>query len=82
MSLVGPRPAIPYEVELYEPWYLRRLEAQPGITGLQQVTARSSIDFDNQMRLDIEYIEKQSLWLDIEIILKTPLVVFSAKGAH
>ncbi|MBC7876534.1 MAG: sugar transferase [Anaerolineales bacterium] len=82
MSLVGPRPAIPYEVELYEPWYMQRLEAQPGITGLQQVTARSTIDFDNQMRLDIQYIEKQSLWLDIEIILKTPLVVFAAKGAH
>lgn len=82
MSLVGPRPAIPYEVELYEPWYLQRLEAQPGITGLQQVTARSSIDFDNQMRLDIQYIEKQSLWLDIEIMIKTPFVVFSAKGAH
>ena len=82
MSLVGPRPAIPYEVELYEPWYLQRLEAQPGITGLQQVSARSSIDFDHQMRLDIQYIEKQSLWLDIKLILKTPFVVFSAKGAH
>ena len=82
MSLVGPRPAIPYEVELYENWYLQRLEAQPGITGLQQVTARSSIDFDHQMRLDIQYIEKQSLWLDIKLILKTPFVVFSAKGAH
>jgi len=82
MSLVGPRPAIPYEVELYAPWYMQRLEAQPGITGLQQVTARSSIDFDHQMRLDIQYIEKQSLWLDMKLILKTPFVVFSAKGAH
>lgn len=82
MSLVGPRPAIPYEVELYELWYMKRLEAQPGLTGLQQVTARSSIDFDNQMLLDIQYIENQSLWFDIEIMLKTPLVVFSAKGAH
>lgn len=82
MSLVGPRPAIPYEVDLYEPWYMQRLEAQPGITGLQQVTARSTIDFDNQMRLDIQYIEKQTLWLDIKIMLKTPFVIFSAKGAH
>lgn len=82
MSLVGPRPAIPYEVELYESWYMQRLEAQPGLTGLQQVKARSSIDFDNQMRLDIQYIEKQSLGLDIAIMLKTPFVVFSAKGAH
>lgn len=82
MSLVGPRPAIPYEVELYEPWYLQRLEAQPGITGLQQVEARSSIDFNHQMKLDIQYIEQQSLWLDIKLIAKTPLIVFSAKGAH
>jgi len=82
MSLVGPRPAIPYEVELYEPWYLQRLEAQPGITGLQQILARSSVDFDQQMRLDIQYIDKQSVWLDIKIILKTPFVVISAKGAE
>lgn len=82
MSLVGPRPAIPYEVELYEPWYLQRLEAQPGITGLQQVTARSSVDFDQQMRLDIQYIDQQSIWLDIKIILRTPFVVISAKGAE
>lgn len=82
MSLVGPRPAIPYEVDLYKPWYLRRLEAQPGITGLQQVTARSAIDFDHQVQLDIQYIDNQSLWLDIKIMLKTPLVVISAKGAH
>jgi len=81
MSLVGPRPAIPYEVELYKPWYLRRLEAQPGLSGLQQVTARSTFDFDYQMRLDIEYIQNQSLWLDLKIILKTPLVVIATKGA-
>ena len=82
MSMVGPRPAIPYEVEIYKPWHLRRLTAQPGITGLQQVTARSTADFDQQVQLDIEYIEKQSLWLDIIIMLKTPLVVITAKGAH
>ncbi|MFO7583891.1 MAG: sugar transferase [Anaerolineales bacterium] len=82
MSLVGPRPAIPYEVEMYKPWHLRRLEAQPGITGLQQVTARSAADFDEQVKLDIEYVEKQSFWFDLMIILKTPLVVFSTKGAY
>lgn len=82
MSLVGPRPAIPYEVELYKSWYMRRLEAQPGITGLQQVVARSTMDFDQQMRLDIQYIENQSLWLDLKIMLKTPFVVISTKGAH
>lgn len=82
MSLVGPRPAIPYEVDMYKPWHLRRLEAQPGITGLQQVTARSTADFDQQVELDIEYVEKQSFWFDLMIILKTPLVVFSTKGAY
>jgi lipopolysaccharide/colanic/teichoic acid biosynthesis glycosyltransferase len=82
MSLVGPRPAIPYEVDMYKPRYLRRLEAQPGITGLQQVKARSAVDFDQQVELDIEYIENQSLWLDSKIILMTPLVVLSAKGAY
>lgn len=81
MSLVGPRPAIPYEVELYKPWYLRRLEAQPGLTGLQQVTARSSVDFDQQMSLDIEYVTNQSFWLDFKIVLKTPFVILSTKGA-
>jgi lipopolysaccharide/colanic/teichoic acid biosynthesis glycosyltransferase len=82
MSLVGPRPAIPYEVGMYKPWHLRRLEAQPGITGLQQVTARCTVDFDQQIKLDLEYIEKQSLWLDLKIIFKTPLVVLLAKGAY
>ena len=81
MSLVGPRPAIPYEVEMYKPWHLKRLEAQPGLTGLQQVCARSTADFDQQVRLDLEYIDHQSLWLDIKIILKTPLVILSTKGA-
>jgi lipopolysaccharide/colanic/teichoic acid biosynthesis glycosyltransferase len=82
MSMVGPRPAIPYEVELYKSWYLRRLEAQPGITGLQQVVARSTFDFDQQMRLDIQYVEKQSFLLDLKIMLKTPLVIISTKGAQ
>lgn len=82
MSLIGPRPAISYEVEMYKPWHFRRLEAQPGITGLQQITARSAADFDKQIQLDIEYIDNQSIWLDLQIILKTPLVVVSTTGAH
>ena len=82
MSLVGPRPAIPYELDLYKTWYLGRLEAQPGITGLQQVKARSTFDFDEQMHLDIEYVQKQSFWLDLRIMLQTPLVIVSTKGAH
>jgi len=81
MSLVGPRPAIPYEVKMYKSWHLQRLEAQPGITGLQQVTSRSTADFDEQVRLDIEYIHQQSLWLDIKIMLRTPLVIISTRGA-
>jgi lipopolysaccharide/colanic/teichoic acid biosynthesis glycosyltransferase len=82
MSLVGPRPAIPYEVEMYKPWHLRRLEAQPGITGLQQITARCTADFDEQVKLDLEYIEKQSFLLDINIMFRTPFVVFSTRGAY
>ena len=82
MSLVGPRPAIPYEVEMYKPWHLGRLQAQPGITGLQQVTARNTTDFDQQVRLDVEYIQNQSLWLDLKIMLQTPLAIISTKGAH
>ena len=82
MSLVGPRPAIPYEVEMYKRWHLRRLGAQPGITGLQQVTARCTTDFDRQVLLDIEYVEKQSFWLDVKIMLKTPLAIVSTKGAY
>jgi lipopolysaccharide/colanic/teichoic acid biosynthesis glycosyltransferase len=81
MSLVGPRPAIPYEVREYIAWHLQRLETLPGLTGLWQVTARSSADFDDMVRLDIQYIEKQSLWLDIIILLKTPFVVLTGKGA-
>ena len=61
MSLVGPRPPIPYEVEMYESWHCQRLGTIPGITGLWQVTARSSADFDEMIRLDLYYIENQSL---------------------
>jgi lipopolysaccharide/colanic/teichoic acid biosynthesis glycosyltransferase len=81
MSLVGPRPAIPYEADLYEPWHWLRLEAKPGITGLWQVTARSSTDFDGMVLLDTQYIRRQSFWLDLEILLKTPLAVLRGKGA-
>jgi lipopolysaccharide/colanic/teichoic acid biosynthesis glycosyltransferase len=82
MSVVGPRPAIPYEVKMYKPWHRRRLDAQPGITGLQQIIARSTADFDQQVQLDIKYIEHQSIWQDIIIILKTPFVILSTKGAE
>jgi lipopolysaccharide/colanic/teichoic acid biosynthesis glycosyltransferase len=82
MSMIGPRPAISYELECYKPWHFRRLEAQPGISGLQQVTARCIADFDEQVKLDLEYVTRQSLWLDLKIALKTPLAIVSGKGAH
>lgn len=82
MSMIGPRPAIPYEVEMYKPWHKLRLQAQPGMSGLQQTTARCITDFDEQVKLDIEYIENQSIWLDLKIALKTPLAIISTKGAY
>jgi lipopolysaccharide/colanic/teichoic acid biosynthesis glycosyltransferase len=81
MSLVGPRPAIPYEVDMYKPWHYRRLETKPGLTGLWQVTARSSCDFDESVEYDIQYIDRQSFWLDLKIILKTPIAVIFCRGA-
>ena len=80
MTLVGPRPCIPYEVEEYQAWHKQRLQAIGGITGLWQVSARSAADFDGMCKLDIEYIESQSLMTDIKIILKTPLVMIFGRG--
>jgi len=81
MSLVGPRPAIPYEVDLYEPWAMQRLAVTPGITGLWQVSGRSLLDFEHMVTLDLRYIERWSIWLDLLILLRTPLVVLTGKGA-
>jgi len=83
MSLVGPRPPIPYEVEAYETWHRRRvLEAKPGITGLWQVNGRSRVGFDDMVRLDVRYATTQSLWLDIRILMRTPRAVILGEGAH
>lgn len=71
MSIVGPRPCISYEYELYEPWQRRRCEAVPGLTGLWQVSGKNRTTFNQMIRLDIEYSERLSLWLDVTIILKT-----------
>ncbi len=71
MSLVGPRPPIPYEVECYETWHRKRLDVKPGLTGLWQVSGRYRLSFDQMVKLDIFYIENWSLWLDLKIILKT-----------
>jgi len=81
MSLVGPRPAIPYEVENYLPWHMRRLDALPGITGLWQVTGRSTMTFDEMVHLDIHYITNWSLWLDIKILWQTFPAVLNRNGA-
>lgn len=83
MSLVGPRPAIPYEVEAYEIWHRRRvLEAKPGITGLWQVKGRSRVTFDEMVRLDVRYAMTRSIWLDIKTLLSTPRAVILGEGAH
>jgi exopolysaccharide biosynthesis polyprenyl glycosylphosphotransferase len=83
MSLVGPRPPIPYEIGAYDVWHRRRLlEAKPGITGLWQVHGRSRTTFDEMVRLDLEYSRTWSPALDIKILLKTPRAVFSGDGAY
>src|SRR5688572_20468743 len=81
MSLVGPRPPIPSEVEQYKPWQRRRLSVKPGLTGLWQVSGRNNIDFEEWMKLDLRYIDEWSLWLDIKILLRTVPAVFSKSGA-
>jgi exopolysaccharide biosynthesis polyprenyl glycosylphosphotransferase len=82
MSIVGPRPQIPAEVELYEPWHRRRLAVKPGITCLWQISGRSHIGFDEWMRLDLEYIRRRSLRLDLFILVQTLPAVIARKGAY
>jgi lipopolysaccharide/colanic/teichoic acid biosynthesis glycosyltransferase len=83
MSLVGPRPPLPYEIEKYDLWHRTRiLEVKPGITGLWQVNGRSSTTFDEMVRLDIRYIQNWSLFLDLKILLMTPWAALSGKGAY
>jgi lipopolysaccharide/colanic/teichoic acid biosynthesis glycosyltransferase len=82
MSLVGTRPPTPDEVAKYENWQRRRISIRPGITGFWQVSGRSKIkDFDQVVRLDLEYIDKWSLWLDVKIIFRTVWVVFVGRGS-
>jgi len=81
MSLVGPRPPLAYEVEMYSAAHMRRLEAQPGLTGLWQVSARSEVDFDKMVALDVKYIDSQSFGMDLFILLRTPVAVLTTKGA-
>lgn len=83
MSLVGPRPPIPYELEMYDTWHRRRvLEVKPGITGLWQVSGRSRTKFDDMVRMDLRYARSWSPWLDLMILLQTPPAVLSGDGAY
>jgi lipopolysaccharide/colanic/teichoic acid biosynthesis glycosyltransferase len=82
MSLVGPRPPVPYEFEVYDFWHRRRvLEVKPGVTGLWQVSGRSRTCFDDMVRLDLRYSQSWSLWLDLKILVATPRAVFTSEGA-
>jgi lipopolysaccharide/colanic/teichoic acid biosynthesis glycosyltransferase len=83
MSLVGPRPAIPYELAVYKTWHRRRvLEVKPGITGLWQVTGRSRVKFDDMVRLDLRYATSWSPLLDFKILMRTPMAVIKGSGAY
>jgi exopolysaccharide biosynthesis polyprenyl glycosylphosphotransferase len=82
MSLVGPRPPLPREVDKYNSWQMKRLRVRPGITGPWQVQGRSHLPFDDMVRLDLYYIENWSLWLDLKILLRTVPVVLSCSGAY
>jgi exopolysaccharide biosynthesis polyprenyl glycosylphosphotransferase len=82
MSLVGPRPPIPAEVEQYQSWHLKRLAVPPGLTGMWQVSGRSELTFDEMVLLDLYYIEHWSPWLDLAIILRTIPKIFMGDGAY
>lgn len=83
MSLVGPRPPIPYELAAYQTWHRQRLlGVKPGITGLWQVLSRSSVGFDEMVRLDLRYASTWTPWLDLKILLRTPLAVIKGTGAY
>jgi lipopolysaccharide/colanic/teichoic acid biosynthesis glycosyltransferase len=81
MSLVGPRPPIPYEVEHYPPHWFARFAVKPGLTGLWQVSGRSELTLEEMIGLDVEYVKHRSLWLNLRIIVRTIPVVLSTRGA-
>lgn len=81
MSLVGPRPTS-FGADTYKLWHTERLDVIPGITGLWQIVGRASLEFDDRLRLDIAYVERRSLWFDINILVRTVFAVFKQKGAH
>jgi len=81
MSLVGPRPTS-FGPETYKLWQTHRLDVMPGLTGLWQILGRAQLEFDDRLRLDIAYIERASLWLDLNILFRTVTAVFQSRGAH
>ena len=81
MSLVGPRPSLPKEVEQFEVWMHRRHDVKPGLTCYWQVSGRNNIDFEDWMKLDVKYVEERSFWGDIKLIFKTVFVLFGDKNA-
>jgi lipopolysaccharide/colanic/teichoic acid biosynthesis glycosyltransferase len=81
MSMVGPRPPLPYEVDKYAPWQLERLSVKPGITGLWQVSGRNRLSYREMCALDVQYVRSWSVWLDLRIMASTPWVMFIDHGA-
>jgi lipopolysaccharide/colanic/teichoic acid biosynthesis glycosyltransferase len=81
MTLVGPRPPIPYEVDFYPPHWLRRLSVRPGLTGLWQVSGRNELNYREMVDLDLEYVDRRSLWLNVRILARTVKVVLTGRGA-
>lgn len=81
MSLVGPRPTS-FGPETYKLWQTSRLDVMPGLTGLWQIMGRAELEFDDRLRLDIAYMERASLWLDLVILFRTMIAVFQSRGAH
>lgn len=82
MSLVGPRPSLPKEVEQFDNWMFKRLSVRPGLTCYWQVSGRNNIDFEDWMKLDVKYVDERNFWIDIKLIFKTIFVLFGDKNAH
>jgi len=82
MSLIGPRPCLPYEFDVYQDWYKKRASIRPGITGLWQVTGRSEVDFEEMILLDLYYVYNRNIWMDFNILFETVFVVLKKKGAY
>ena len=82
MSLVGPRPCLPYEYEAYRDWHRKRLAVRPGITGIWQVSGRSGVSFEDMVLLDLYYVYNRSLWMDVNILYETIFAVLQKRGAY